>query len=345
MSVRNVRLARQRRGQSGFSIVATIITLLMLSVFVAVAVSLVTTGSTGAVQGRQGVQALFIADGGLQYTVRRNRFPNYGVTPAVALGEGSFSVSVPTLAVDPVRTSPLPTLTLSSTEGFITSNRPADSPPAQYWVMLCAKTNASPPAAPDLNSVFDCEKISFTAKASATTFTTGTRGRDSSSLPTAAETGHPVGSVVLMYAWDEAKTTTVTARTFSTGHLCSSAATTICVASTANFASSGFVRFNYSTSANENNIEDVFYSGIGSGTGTCGAGCTACLGANFASGSACVRRAYDGNGTTGTTNHASGTVIYQSEISVLPISTGVVSGNPFSGDIKRSLQISVLPLR
>ena len=51
--------------QSGLSIVATILALLIFSLFIAVAVSLVTTGAHIGVQEEQGVQAFYIAEGGL----------------------------------------------------------------------------------------------------------------------------------------------------------------------------------------------------------------------------------------------------------------------------------------
>ncbi|MBI3754034.1 MAG: hypothetical protein HY266_08350 [Deltaproteobacteria bacterium] len=301
--------------QKGASIIAVIAIMLILAVMGAALVSLVTTGSDVSVNQLQSEQALYIAEGGLQYAVKTNNFPNYAVA-SKPLGGGSFTTTVPTVTTDPGVTSPLPTLNVSSTDWFIPN--PGDSP--NYWIMLCGVTGNP---TPDLTSSNTCEKISFTSK-TATTFTTGTRGRDST-----VAAAHPATSVVLMYSWDTTKTTTIATRDLARADKCTTAATTICVASTANFADAGFIRINDGT---EDNIEDVFYSGIGSSTGACGGTCTACLGTN-----GCTRRAYDGD-KKGTIKHLAGTTIWQSEITVIPESTGVISG------AQRVVQDTVKPL-
>ncbi|MCE5195241.1 MAG: hypothetical protein LLF28_07345 [Nitrospiraceae bacterium] len=308
---------------SGLSLIATIIALMIFVLFAVVAVSLITTESNIGLQEEQGTQAFYIADGGLQYAVKRNNFPNYGVSPAVNLGIGSFTVSVPTLtaAINNSTTGPI---NVSSTDGFIFN--PGD--PTRYWIMLC-DTTTNP--TPDINAgSSNCEKISFTTKSTATTFTGGTRGRDSS-----AAIAHLANTVVLMYSWNTSITTT-TARNLRTAHQCLTAATTICVNSTANFAASGFIRINEATG---NNIEDVFYKGIGSNTTVCGAGCTACLGTN-----GCIRLAYDDNGTSNGIDHNGTRTIYQSTISVLTTSKGTVA-NIFSGNVIRSVQSAIMPLQ
>jgi hypothetical protein len=139
----------------------------------------------------------------------------------------------------------------------------------------------------------------------------------------------------MMYSWDTTKTTTL-AQALSTGAKCTGASPKICVTDASPFADSGFIRINDAT---ENNIEDVFYDGKGSDTGTCGGTCTACLGTN-----GCKRRAFDGNGN-GTTSHGSGTQIWQSEFSVLTTSTGVVPGAILTGNIKRVVQGNILSLK
>lgn len=306
---------------SGASLVATVLALLIFALFIAIAVSLVTTGSNVALQEEQGTDAFYIADGGIEYTIKRNNFPNYSVSPSVNLGDGSFTVSVPTLTSD--ITSGDTTINVSSTDGFLFN--PGD--PTRYWIMLCGMTGNP---TPDATSFSTCEKISFTNKTAAT-FTGGVRGRDSSAaLP------HPAASVVMMYSWDTdpAKTKAISTRPLGRNDNCSTPTRTICVSSTTNLASSGFIRI-YDSS--ENNIEDVFYSGIGDNTIVCGGTCTACLGTN-----GCVRRAYDGN-TRGTVNHAIGTTIWQSEIVVIPKSTGIIS-NVVAGSIARVVQVRVMPL-
>lgn len=59
-------MRKSLNNQTGVSIIATVLTLLMLAVFGAVIVSLVTTGSNIGLQEEQGVQALYVAEAGLQ---------------------------------------------------------------------------------------------------------------------------------------------------------------------------------------------------------------------------------------------------------------------------------------
>lgn len=294
----------KQSSSSGISLIATVLTLMIFALFIAIAVSLVTTGSNIGLQEEQGMQALFIADSGLQYTVKRNNFPNYGVSPAVNLGRGSFTVSIPTLTAN-INNS-VTTINVSSTEGFIFN--PGD--PTSYWIMLCdTATNPTP----DLNAYSNCEKLSFTNK-TATTFTGvgSARGRDSSTAAT-----HLQNTVLLMYSWSATPQTTLTSNPGTGG-------VTINVASTAGFAPPpAFIRINYPT--NENRREDVLYRGI---TPTSFTNCT--------------RGAYDGGVGTNKNNNAT---VWQSEISVLPLSTGIIPGNVLTGNIQRKAQLSVAPLK
>ncbi len=306
--------------QKGASIIAVIAIMLILAVMGAALVSLVTTGSDVSVNQLQSEQALYIAEGGLEFAEETNNFPNFDVA-STNLGNGSFTVTVPTLSADITAATTGP-ITVFSTDGFIPN--PGDA--TNYWIMLCGVTGTP---RLDLTASSTCEKMSFSGK-TATTFTGGTRGRDSSS--TVAHPGNAtpsLASVVLMYSWDTAKTTTIATRDLARNDKCTTAATTICVTSTTNFADPGFIRIN---DADENSIEDVFYSGIGTGAVACGAGCAACLGTN-----GCTRRAYDGN-NKGTVRHVIGTNIWQSEITALPQSTGVVS------NAQRVVQGTVSPL-
>lgn len=306
---------------SGISLIATVLTLMIFALFIAIAVSLVTTGSNISLQEEQGTDAFYIADGGIEYTIERNNFPNYSVSPSVNLGDGSFTVSVPTLTSNTAAGDS--TINVSSTDGFIFN--PGDS--TRYWIMLCGRTGNP---TPDVTSSNTCEKISFTGK-TATTFTGGTRGRDSS-----VAMFHPSTSVVLMYSWKIANPSpTNLSRALGRNDNCSTPLRTICVNSNTDFASSGFIRINDGT---ENNIEDVFYNGKGNNTTVCGGTCTTCLGTN-----GCVRRAYCGN-IRGTVNHVIGTTIWQSEIAALPTSTGVISSNVLTGNIPRVVQGTVMPL-
>jgi hypothetical protein len=288
---------------AGISLIATVLTLMIFALFIAIAVSLVTTGSNIGLQEEQGMQALFVADGGLEYTVKRNNFPNYAISPAVNLGRGSFTVSIPTLSAN--ITAAATTINVSSTEGFIFN--PGD--PTRYWIMLC-DTATNP--IPNLNTYSNCEKISFTG-ITATTFTGGVRGRDSSTAAT-----HLQNTVLLMYSWKIANPLPTTLNGAHTA-----ATTTITVNSTAGFAPPpAFIRINNAT---ENNREDVLYKGITATTFT-----------------GCIRGAYDGGIGIAKSN---GATVWQSEITVLPLSTGIIPGNPLTGDIQRKIQLSVAPLK
>lgn len=310
--------------QSGLSLVATVMAMMILALFAGVAVSLVTTGSNIAVQEERGIQAFYIADGGLQYAIKTNNFPNFAVA-STNLGDGSFTTSVPTLSADITAATTGP-ITVSSRNGFILN--PGDL--TNYWIMLCGVTGNP---TPDLTASNTCEKISCTTiSATPAQFTVCTRGRDSSSA-----VAHPATSVVLMYSWKTTNptSTTIATRALARNDKCATNITTICVASTTNFADAGLIKINNAT---ENNREDVFYSGIGSDTAACGGTCTACLGTN-----GCTRRAYDGN-KKGTISHAIGATVWQSEITALPTSTGVISGAVLTGNIQRVVQGTVRPL-
>ena len=328
--------------QSGLSIIATVMAMLILALFAAAAVSLVTTSTGSGIQEERGVGAFYIAEGGMQYTLKKNTYPYYDgyydapisddpVTDK-ALGDGSFSVTVPTLSGNIDSTTDPVGISLSSTDGFTLN--PGDS--TNYWVLICGSASARP----TITMSSDCEKFSCNSD-----FSSCTRGRDSTVAAT-----HPTDTVVMMYAWKTSPTTTL-ARDFAKGSKCKNAPSRICLADTAGFASSGFIRI---SNATENNIEDVFYDGVcrSDGTGctvdvstTCGSTCTGatagCLGTT-----SCTRSAFDGNGN-GTTTHALNTQILQSEFSVIVTSEGKTPGailGPLSS-IKRVLQTNVLPLK
>ena len=327
--------------QSGLSIVATVMVMMILALFAAAAVSLITTAAGTGIQEERGTQAFYIAEGGMQYTLKKNTYPYYAVvsTPLGDISGSSFTVTVPILDSN-VTTSETSTINVSSsTNGFTTSYNYSDATQNQYWVVLC---DTSSSATPTVSMSSDCEKISATGKTSGT-FTTLTRGRDSTDTPTF---DHQSNAVVMMYSFDTSnttKTTTIATRTFGKTDKCTGASSTICVNSTTGFADSGFIRIDNATL---NNIEDVFYDGKGSGS-TCGtaASCPSqlCLGSNYASGAACKRRAFDGGGN-GTVKHISGDAIYQSEFSVLVTSTGVITGGILTS-YKRVLQGNILSLK
>ena len=316
---------------AGLSLVATVLVMMILALFAAIGVSLVTTGSNVAVQEERGLEAFYIADGGLQYAEKANNFPNYDVS-STNLGDGSFTVTVPTLSADITAATAGP-ITVSSTDGFIFN--PGDA--TNYWIMLCGVTGTP---RLDLTASNTCEKISCTTiSATPAQFTVCTRGRDSSSAVAHPGNATPSSaSVVLMYSWKTANPTptTIATRNLARNDRCTSNTTTICVNSNTDFADAGFIRI---YAATQDNIEDVFYSGKGNDTTACGGACTACLGTN-----GCTRRAYDGN-KKGTVNHPFGvtTIVWQSEITALLTSRGVTSGAVLT-NIQRVVQGTVRPL-
>lgn len=308
--------------KNGASLIAAVLVLLIFSLFIAVAVSLVTTGANIALQEEQGIQALFIADGGLQYAAKLP-FPNAWTTIPQNLGSGSFTTSVPTLQTAlPNNNNPVPSITVSSTDGFLQASPPGNT---NYWLLLC-DTVGNP--TPTLTISSTCEKLSFTAK-TATTFTTGTRDMDNSAFA-----AHALNAVILMYTWDTNKSTTLN----GVLNPCNAGACVICVNNdplTRGFASSGFIRI---SDATPTKIEDVSYTGTGNTAAACGGGgCTAC----FTGG---TRNAFNGNGRGTGNNHANGTNVYQSEISVLATSTGTVS-NIIAGNVTRRVQGALMPLQ
>lgn len=331
-------MEHNRLNTSGLSIVATVMVMLILALFAAAAVSLITTAAGTGIQEERGVEAFYIADGGIQYTLKKNTYPYYDIYDATPtpltdrpLGNGSFTVTVPTLTSNAAIGDT--SLSVSSTDGFTTSNNTSDATPNQYWTLICGVTG-TPRLAISMSA--DCEKISCPTKTTTSFAGTCIRGRDSTDAVAHPGSSTPSSaSVVMMYSWDTAKTTTL-AQALVPGAKCKGMSPKICVNDIFPFADSGFIRI---YNATENNIEDVFYDGKGSSTGACGGGCTACLGTT-----SCTRRAFDGNGN-GTVNHISGTAIYQSEFSVIVTSTGVVPGSILTGNIRRVVQGNILSLR
>ena len=323
-------MKRKLSNNSGMSIVATVMIMLILALFAAAAVSLITTSAGTGIQEERGVEAFYIADGGMQYTLKKNTYPDYDTSASNKdLGDGSFTVTVPTLTSNAAVGDT--SLSISSTSGFTAA------PDGSYWTLICE--TGTPPPRTTVRMSSDCEKIRCNSD-----FSVCTRGKDSTDA--AAHPGSSTASsasVVMMYSWKTASPASTTlARDFAKGSKCNNAPSRICLADTAGFASSGFIRIN---NGNENYIEDVFYDGISSGSTDCGSTCTGgttgCLG--FTS---CTRSAFDGGGN-GTVTHSSGVAVNQSEFSVIVTSEGKTPGailGPLSS-IKRVLQTNVLSLK
>lgn len=128
------------QNNSGLSLIATVLALLLFSLFIAVAVSLVTTGSNIGLQEEQGVQALFIAEGGLEWGLRKlsegtkcdNTAPNSLddiSTPPISLGIGNFTLSgteykpAPKAQLTANIGSGATSITVNSTVGYAPSGR------------------------------------------------------------------------------------------------------------------------------------------------------------------------------------------------------------------------------
>lgn len=82
--------------QKGASIIAVVAVMLILAVMGAALISLVTTGSDISINQLQSEQALYIADGGLQYALQNKPYPNYSTNGSwTSLGAGRFKVDTP----------------------------------------------------------------------------------------------------------------------------------------------------------------------------------------------------------------------------------------------------------
>jgi hypothetical protein len=87
-----------RNDQNGVSLIAAVFIIVVLAFMGVMFVSLINTGGFTAVHDMQSTQALFIAEGGIQYTLglNRNNIPNYSTNGIwTNLGEGQFKVDTP----------------------------------------------------------------------------------------------------------------------------------------------------------------------------------------------------------------------------------------------------------
>ncbi|MFA5073428.1 MAG: hypothetical protein WC539_05970 [Nitrospirota bacterium] len=136
----------------GVSIIAAVFIIVVLAFMGVMFLTFISTGSFTAVNDLQTTQALYVAQGGMEYILRNRPFPNYSMgAGTMALGSGNFTVSSPTyLTADPGNANV--TIDVASTEKFPNSGR----------------------------IVIDSEIISYTGK-DATHFTGATRGVGGSS--------------------------------------------------------------------------------------------------------------------------------------------------------------------
>lgn len=85
------------KSNAGLSLIATVLALLLFSLFIAVAVSLVTTGASIGLQEEQGVQAFYIADGGIERALRAlqdgSSCNDLNTLTNIDLGNGRFTIT------------------------------------------------------------------------------------------------------------------------------------------------------------------------------------------------------------------------------------------------------------
>ncbi len=111
---------------SGLSIIATVMVMMLLALFAAVGVSLVTTGSSIGLQEEQGDAAFYIAEGGLEYTLAKNKgsVPNYSTNGNyIPLGSGEFKVDTPAYLTANYNKTTDSVITVDSTTRFPSTGR------------------------------------------------------------------------------------------------------------------------------------------------------------------------------------------------------------------------------
>jgi hypothetical protein len=115
-----------RKNQQGVSIIAAIFIIVVLGFMGVMFVSLIGTGSFSSVNDLQSAQALYLADGGLQYTLalNKNNMPNYSTNGVwINLGAGQFKVDTMSYLTATFNANDA-TMTVDSTAGFpITGGR------------------------------------------------------------------------------------------------------------------------------------------------------------------------------------------------------------------------------
>jgi hypothetical protein len=116
---------RRLNNRSGVSIIAVVFLIVVVAFLGVIVVSLFTTQSAQSVGELNSTQALFIADGGIEYIFRNRAFPNYsmntypggGGVSSIALGNGIFQVTTPTFLTVQVNVGDT-SVTVDSTSGF-----------------------------------------------------------------------------------------------------------------------------------------------------------------------------------------------------------------------------------
>jgi hypothetical protein len=114
---------RRLKNNRGVTVIALIIMMLILAVMGTSLISLVATENTASIGQVKSTQAHYIAEGGLDYILAANVFPNYSTNGSTkALGAGSFKTDTPAYLTAAL-SSGATTVTVNSTTGFSGSGR------------------------------------------------------------------------------------------------------------------------------------------------------------------------------------------------------------------------------
>ena len=141
----------------GVSLIAAIFIIVIVAFMGVMFVSLINSGSLTAANDAQSAQALYVAEGGREYILQNNGFPNYSTGGVAAnLGSGAFTVNTPTYLTAAL-TINATTVTVNSTTAFPAAGR----------------------------IVIDAEQINYTGT-TATTFTGCTRAQGGTAAATHA---------------------------------------------------------------------------------------------------------------------------------------------------------------
>lgn len=109
------------KGQRGGSIIAAVFLIVVIGFLGAIVVSLVSTQSFQSVGELKSTEALYIADGGIEYILKNRTFPDYSMLGATeTLGGGTFTVDSPAYTTVVVPAGANVTITVNSTGWFTT---------------------------------------------------------------------------------------------------------------------------------------------------------------------------------------------------------------------------------
>jgi hypothetical protein len=112
---------RRLNNRSGVSIIAVVFLIVVVAFLGVIVVSLFTTQSAQSVGELNSTQALFIADGGIEYIFKNRTFPDYSMLGStVTLGGGTFTVDSPAYTTVLVPAGAGVTITVNWTGWFTT---------------------------------------------------------------------------------------------------------------------------------------------------------------------------------------------------------------------------------